>query len=53
MALDVLAGGRLDMADPLLRMVKWEMNEAARERLVTLLNAAKTATLLHLIDLKG
>ena len=45
MALDMLAGGRPEMADPLLRMVKWDMNEAARERLAKLANAAKTATL--------
>ena len=53
MALDMLAGGRPEMADPLLRMVKWEMNEAARERLAKLANAAKTATLLQPFDIKA
>jgi hypothetical protein len=46
MALDMIAGGRPEVADPLLRMVKWEMNEVARARLATLLNAAKNARLL-------
>jgi hypothetical protein len=53
MALDMLAGGRPEMADPLLRMVKWEMNEAARERLAKLANAAKTARLLQPFDIKA
>ena len=53
MALDMLAGGRPEMADPLLRMVKWEMTEPARARLAKLANAAKTATLLQPVDIKA
>ena len=51
MALDMLAGGRPEMADPLLKMVGWQMNETAWERLTMLINAARAETLLQTIDI--
>ena len=51
MALDILAGGRPEMADPLLKMVGWQMNETAWERLAMLINAARAETLLQPIDI--